>query len=81
MNEVKELSLSNIQLLGVEKAIEYGVRINQLKRETKEHHLENLTNLIKATKAFLKQDRQINTKLSKSLPERPFRMLIGIFYL
>jgi hypothetical protein len=46
--------------------IRYGIQISQLRKETKEQHLENLINLIKTTKAILKQNKVPQTKLSKN---------------
>lgn len=67
LEEVKEMSLSNLQILGVEKAVEYGIQISQLKKDARQQHLDNLTKLIKTSKAILRQNNLPENKLSKFL--------------
>ena len=45
----------------------YGIQVNQLKKEHKMQHNDNLTTLIKATKFILKLNKVPKTKFSKKI--------------
>jgi hypothetical protein len=61
---VTQVGLSSLQLLGIDKTVQYGIQINQLKKDLESQHTSSLTSLMKAVKNMLKQKKIPKTKLN-----------------
>lgn len=62
---IKTIELSNLQKLGIVKAVTYGLQINQLKKNTKDEAIINLTEIHKFTQLLLNSANR-NSKRSPS---------------
>ncbi len=58
------VSLSSLQSLGIEKTVQYGIQINQLRKDSEAQYIGSLSSLMKALKTMFKQKKIPKTKLN-----------------